>query len=367
MPLAHLPTRLVQQPMAKGDADTGFFRRRHEHLGCQPAALGVQPAHPGRHAEHLATPQVDLRQELQLQLVVLQRVLEVVGQGYPLADFAGDLLAMELELVAAFFLGPVQGHVRLCQQAIGAQALGGVQADADARRQAHGIVVQVVGLGQGIADLAGQGGTAGRLVDVQLQNGKLVATQAGNHVVLAGAGAEPSCHLLQQQVTDRMAEGVIDPFEMIQVQVEHRKWRCTAPGGGKRLVQALDQHGPVGKAGEAIGTCHQGEFLFGQAALGNVEDDAFDFHQLALGVAYRDIAVLDPAQGVIGGAQAELDGGCGGITVQYPRHGLVEFAQVIGMHQGAGPIRSTDQPGCRVTELGDVVRDVHQGKGRLAP
>ncbi|MNF76085.1 hypothetical protein D3C84_581840 [compost metagenome] len=201
---------------------------------------------------------------------------------------------------------------------------------------------------------------------MQLQDRKLVAAQAGDHIALAGTVLEARGDFLQQQVADRVTEGIVDFLEVVEIQVEDRERGGAALGRGEGLAQALDEGRPVGQAGEPVGAGEQGDFLLGQLALGDVEDDAFDLDQPALAVAHRDIAVLDPAVSVGAGQQAEFDRGALGALLQHLPHRRVEHLQVVRVDQLLRPVRRGHQAGGIVAELGDVVRDVHQGKRRLA-
>ncbi|MNN74215.1 hypothetical protein D3C81_1903860 [compost metagenome] len=49
-----------------------------------------------------------------------------------------------------------------------------------------------------------------------------------------------------------MAKGVVDPLEVIQIQIKYRECRCASTCGSKGLMQAFDQGGAVGQAGEPV-------------------------------------------------------------------------------------------------------------------
>src|SRR5450830_616439 len=307
-PLVHLPASLFQYPAPQGDDGAGRFRGGDELVGAEYAALGVVPAHQRLHAEDLAAAQVDFRQVMQLQFVLFDGLFQVLGNGDPVDDFLVDLLGMEVVLVAPAVLGAIQRHVGLDQHAVGAFAVLGIGADADAGRNPHFIAFQLVRLHQGLEDLARQGAGLRRVEHFRLQHRELIAAQASHHVVFPGTGLDASGDFLQQQVAHRMAEGVVDALEVIQVQVEHRERRGATPGSGKALVQALDQGRAVGQPGEPVGAGEQGDFLFGELVFGDVDDDAFDFQQAAFRVADRHVAVFHPAQLAVAGAQAKFDG-----------------------------------------------------------
>ncbi|MNF84152.1 hypothetical protein D3C84_665010 [compost metagenome] len=164
-----------------------------------------------------------------------------------------------------------------------------------------------------------------------------------------------------------MTEGVVDAFEVVQVQVKHRKGRSTSSGRGEGLVQAFDQGRSVGQSGQCVRACQQGDFFFGQPSLGDIEDDPFHFDQLALVVAYGDIAVFHPAKGAITDAHAEFDRRSCDITIQGAEHGILDFGLVVRVYQCLSPVGRGHQLRRHMAELGDVVGNVHQRERRLAP
>src|SRR5436190_23202334 len=56
-----------------------------------------------------------------------------------------------------------------------------------------------------------------------LNNRKLVAAQPGDSVGVSETGAQASGHDLQQFITDRVPERVVDGLELIEVEVEQRQ------------------------------------------------------------------------------------------------------------------------------------------------
>jgi hypothetical protein len=59
-------------------------------------------------------------------------------------------------------------------------------------------------------------------------------------------------NMLQQLVADRMAQGVVDRLEAIEVEEHHRHPMLAALGLSQRLLQAVVQQGAIGQAGQAV-------------------------------------------------------------------------------------------------------------------
>ena len=59
-------------------------------------------------------------------------------------------------------------------------------------------------------------------------------------------------HELQRLVTHRVAEGVVDLFELVDVDEQHPKLGAVALGDGDGTVQAVKQEHPVGQLREGV-------------------------------------------------------------------------------------------------------------------
>lgn len=112
------------------------------------------------------------------------------------------------------------------------------------------------------------------------QDGELVAGEACQHRAARQAVAQPAGEIRQQLVARLMAEAVVDPLEVIDVDQEQAE-----PGlavTGKALLQAADEKRPVAEAGEVIGIGQSLDMLLRQFAVGDVFVDADVVRQLAI-------------------------------------------------------------------------------------
>ena len=95
------------------------------------------------------------------------------------------------------------------------------------------------GAGQGLEHAATELlGTAGSL-ETDLDDRELVAADPRDGVGLANAGAEPLGALLEQQVADRMAQGVVDVLEAIEIEAQDRSEIAAPADARHRLLEAL--------------------------------------------------------------------------------------------------------------------------------
>ena len=88
---------------------------------------------------------------------------------------------------------------------------------------------------------------------------------------VAQLGAQPRGDALQQQIAERMAERVVDRFEIVEIDAEHREAAAAALQVGDHLLHAQAQQDPVGQRGQRIVMRHVGDARFGRLALGDVD------------------------------------------------------------------------------------------------
>ena len=67
-----------------------------------------------------------------------------------------------------------------------------------------------------------------------------------------------------------MAERVVDPFEMVEVEIKHRKPLAAKRYRGQCFAPAVRAAAAVGKVGKGVMTRHMGDLLFRASALGDV-------------------------------------------------------------------------------------------------
>jgi hypothetical protein len=116
-------------------------------------------------------------------------------------------------------LGPVEGHVGLVEQLAG--PLLRPEGDPDAGRHGQPPAGDQDGLADGVPDppgdllcILGPGHPVGH-------DDELVAPEPGHRVTRSDDPAEAVGHRHQQLVAGGVAEGVVDPLEPVQVEVEH--------------------------------------------------------------------------------------------------------------------------------------------------
>ena len=115
-----------------------------------------------------------------------------------------------------------------------------------------------------------------RAAHVGLQDHELVAAQPANRVGLAQAGMQALGGRLEQQITARQAEGVVDALEPIQIEQQHRHHPAAPARARQRLVEIIPEQRPVGQAGERIMAGLMTHLGLGPFLLGDVQGHGHD-------------------------------------------------------------------------------------------
>jgi hypothetical protein len=147
----------------------------------------------------------------------------------------------------------VHRRVGVAQNVCGRVVLRAAERDSDAHGGEH-----VAGVGADRFAHFGENAYSGVFrfkgpVDPVEQHGKLVAAHSRNDVLGPDAFLHPSRGKREHFIGDTLAERVVDRFEIIEFDEEHRKRARGAAlddGNGSRYV--LEKRSPVGQTGERI-------------------------------------------------------------------------------------------------------------------
>ncbi|RMS43781.1 hypothetical protein ALP65_04634 [Pseudomonas aeruginosa] len=243
----HPVVELVDHAVGFGQAD--------ESVRTEQALGRMAPAHQCLQLVYLAVGEGEDRLVVQLQLVVAQGLAQFLLHLQFLGRPHQQLPAEELRVVAPAGLGLVQGQAGVLQQLLALLAVVRVEADADAGGHHQGAPVQ----GDGFLHLLHQA----LREDVRLvvlgevgEHAELVAGEARHHVAIAQHAADAFGDDLQQLVARVVAEGIVDPLEVIEVEEHHRQ----ALASQATILQVLDEHfvecRAVLQAGQAVVASH---------------------------------------------------------------------------------------------------------------
>ena len=151
----------------------------------------------------------------------------------------------------------------------------GKQGDADAGRAVAANARQVIGFVQLYQYLVANTlhlcrRPAGLGTQVFQQHHEFVPAQAGHGVTFSHAIHQSLPHLLQQQVARVVPEGVVDGFELVQVQQHQGPRAPISPAGQHALLQSVHQQAAVGQTGQRVIKRQVLDFFLRRLALGNV-------------------------------------------------------------------------------------------------
>jgi hypothetical protein len=224
--------------------------------------LRVVPAHQRFHAAQAVAHAVDLGLVVQLELLELDRAAQVALQ-LQLLGGVGAHVGLEHHVVAAArALGLVHGRVGVGHELVGL-ALFRMQHDADRARDLQLLAHHVEGLGDRAQHAVGGLRAFGAVVHAFEQQQELVAADARHGVALARGLAQPVRGGAQDLVAGRVAEGIVDRLEAVEVDEEHRDalfhLQLVGPlHAQQRVAQPVFEQHAVGQAGQCIG---EGAFL----------------------------------------------------------------------------------------------------------
>ncbi len=130
---------------------------------------------------------------------------------------------------------------------------------------------KVVGLGDHGEQASQETAYLLRSGHVGLKDGELVAAKAGNGIDLAQLRAQAVGNALQQHVTKRVAQRVVHPFEVVEVDAQHREAASAPAQVGHHVFHAEPQQDAVRQGRERIVVGHECHPRLGLLALGDVD------------------------------------------------------------------------------------------------
>ena len=133
----------AQDPFPDRQDEPGLLREGDELHRLHQAEVGVPPADEGLGADDGPGANVDLRLEVELELLALQGAAELVLERQLLQRRGVHRLAVELVVAAAGVLGVVHRGVGVLEERFEVGPVLGEQADADARGDEDLVLVQL--------------------------------------------------------------------------------------------------------------------------------------------------------------------------------------------------------------------------------
>ena len=203
------------------------------------------PADQGLGADQLPVS-IHLGLVVQDKVVLVEALAQVAFQAGAGADFGLHRRVEKAQRVAAGSFGLVHGHVGTLEYLVDRTVLHGEQGDADAGRADIAAALQGVGHGERLNDLvADVFNLLAGLFRLQAQafehQHKLIAAETSQGVLGAHMATQAFGDLLQQLVAHVVAKGVVEVFEIVQVDKQQCALLQAAGMLGQGLLQAVEQ------------------------------------------------------------------------------------------------------------------------------
>jgi hypothetical protein len=182
--------------------------------------------------------------------------------------------------------------------------------NADADVDHHAIAIKIERLVNRFTDPRGEHGGIPVLIKRSLNDGKFIAAEAGDQIHISDAAAQAARYGLDQLVTSRVAESVVNALQMIEVEVSDRQplspsdaLECLFELQVKKLairqagqrVMVREMHDPLFR-----GFCLGDIFVGGDpsAALNRLADDVNDPPVTKVRRPAEDLSLVDGSQNV---------------------------------------------------------------------
>ncbi len=131
-------------------------------------------------------------------------------------------------------------------------------------------------------------GIARQIVD---EHGEFIAGEAADDGVLAQVSREPLAQDLKGAVAGRMAEGVVDLLESVQIEVQKRQRALVAARACDGLLQQMLKLHAIGHLRKCVVARQIADAPLGAFALGDISRDVDVALELRVGVAIVDEAI----------------------------------------------------------------------------
>jgi diguanylate cyclase (GGDEF)-like protein/PAS domain S-box-containing protein len=250
LPLRDLPAGRLHDPRPERDDQPALLCHGDKGAGAHLPPLRVVPADQRLERRYLTRYRIHDRLEMELELASLDRPPQIRLQVQAQQRVLVHLRAEEDMAGLAGSLGHVHGDIRAPQQLFGERNPRLAEGDADARADHHLPPVNAQRLMQGRMDPVDDGQRFRQIAIVE-QDGELVAPEPGDRVTCPDTPGQPLRHRDQDRIAGTVAERVVDPLEVIQVDEDDRDLRPLH----QRPAEPVPEQDTVGQPGQRIVIC----------------------------------------------------------------------------------------------------------------
>ena len=290
---------LSHHPAIDAGGQLEALRRRQEMAGRHQRAV-VAVTQPQQHLAVQAAVLAADRQDalrVQLEAVLVERLLEPARPVHLTLVPAQRLVGVEPEVdpVAPGLLGDIAGRIGGLHYRIGLAPAGIQRHQADAR--SHPEAPAVMHEAEFLHALADQLRDTLRLMNAAAlqQHAELVAAQTRQRVARSHAVAQQLADLQQQPISGRVAAGIVDQLELVQIEIEQRMAGALLARTLQHLLQAPVELAAVEQTGQQIVTGAPAHLAVEPALLGHIMKDQHHAGQPPLRIMDGRSRILDAA------------------------------------------------------------------------
>ncbi len=198
------------------------------------------------------------------------------------------VLAVVMEGVAAGLLGCVHRRIGGAQQAVEIRQAFTLQRDADAGAELEGDVFLAQRLTERSNQLARHMAGVFRLGHIAQQHDEFVVAEAAEQVAIAQMLMQARRGELEQVVAGGVAKRIVDAFEAIQINQQHRQYLAALVRLANGVFCLFAQQEAVRQAGQAVVMREQLDPFVGFAFAGNIAEQRHKPRRQALATVQLD-------------------------------------------------------------------------------
>ena len=217
----------------------------------------MAPAHERLHSGATMTFEIENSLVMQLELLPTDRPAQIVLKLPVFASLCFHPWFEKAKAIAAFRFGLIKRQICVLDQSIRGRAIPRRDCNANAGPNIERAPIEIVGLPDRLQNAIGQRDRALLVIRLgSLKHGKFVATQPRHTIGLARRFLQPARNFLQQSVSGRMTERVVDGLEPIKVKHQNRKLLTVRARPTQRFGDFFGQQCPVRKPCQTVIASH---------------------------------------------------------------------------------------------------------------
>ena len=246
---------------------------------------------------------------------------------------------VEMVHAAAAILGGIEREIGVTDDRLAGDAIAGGERDAHRRPDHHPAALYRIGLREGGDNARGEIGEIAMPHPAGQDHLELVATEAADLTYRIHRAGEALRHLPQQRIAHRMAHGVVDLLEAVEIDQEHGAGAVLGIGGGEDFFEREAHLEAVGEAGERIVMREARGGLLGAELLGEIVARAAKAEEIVEAIVERASADRPPTLGAFARrAHREIGEGGAGVEVKLEGALAIGGQNILGLHIGSGGI-----------------------------